>query len=226
MMISPETYYEENLKDKALPQILSTIRRLKVEIGRLIRTMEAPGYNERTATLPSEYTQLKVTREYLKVALKAYSDNGGKYILSKPEQVAKAFDDNLSSISKIVFTIGGFCNGYETRTILFDQEQPGVVVQNIFRISKDELTPDFFLPMNKDEFLTELQELHIAEWRKNNSTERYGYSVMDGTQWELEISYSNGAKTFKRCGNNAYPYNFKDLKALLGMDGGEEDDDE
>ena len=42
MMISPEGYYEEYLKGKTKEQILTVIRGLKQEIGRLKITMEAP----------------------------------------------------------------------------------------------------------------------------------------------------------------------------------------
>ena len=39
MMISPEGYYEENLKGKTKDQIMSAIRGLKQEIGLLKNTM-------------------------------------------------------------------------------------------------------------------------------------------------------------------------------------------
>jgi hypothetical protein len=42
MMICPKTYYENNLKEKTAAQILSAIRRLKQEIGRLKNTIENP----------------------------------------------------------------------------------------------------------------------------------------------------------------------------------------
>ncbi len=42
MMISPEVYYEEQLKGKTKEQIISAIRGLKQEIGRLKNIMESP----------------------------------------------------------------------------------------------------------------------------------------------------------------------------------------
>jgi hypothetical protein len=44
MMISPEGYYEEYLKGKTKEQILTVMRGLKQEIGRLKNTMESPDY--------------------------------------------------------------------------------------------------------------------------------------------------------------------------------------
>ena len=42
MMISPESYYEEYLKGKTKEQIMTAIRGLKQEIGRLKNSMENP----------------------------------------------------------------------------------------------------------------------------------------------------------------------------------------
>ncbi len=44
MMIDPETYYEINLKGKTAEQIMSAIRGLKQEIGRLKNIAEHPNY--------------------------------------------------------------------------------------------------------------------------------------------------------------------------------------
>lgn len=40
MMISPEVYYQMNLKDKSQPEILKEIRSLKREINQLRRDLE------------------------------------------------------------------------------------------------------------------------------------------------------------------------------------------
>ena len=52
MMISPETYYEMNLKGKTAEQIMSAIRGLKNEIGHLKNLMEHPDYG-------TEYSRLR-----------------------------------------------------------------------------------------------------------------------------------------------------------------------
>ena len=50
--------------------------------------------------------------------------------------------------------------------------------------------------------------------------------VLDGTQWSLEIQFSNGYKTVKIEGDNDYPYNFDELQELLGACYDEEEYDE
>ena len=78
------------------------------------------------------------------------------------------------------------------------------------------------LPMTKAEFLDAFGELHVGEWRKSYTLKRFGRSAIDGEQWELQIDYNNGRKSHKIHGDNSYPYNFDELKILLGMDTEEE----
>ena len=70
----------------------------------------------------------------------------------------------------------------------------------------------------KEEFLSELRELHLGEWRRHYNLTRYGYFVCDGTQWELTIEYNNGRKAESFSGDNAYPYNFNNLLELMYVD--------
>lgn len=43
------------------------------------------------------------------------------------------------------------------------------------------------------------------------------HDVLEGTQWELTIEFSNGHKPFKTGVSNAYSYNFDRLQELLGV---------
>ena len=228
MMISPESYYEMNLKGKNAEQIMSAIRGLKNEIGHLKNVMEHPDYGSELIACPSESTRLRCTREYLERAKVALLEAGGEYKPSQAELKAIEFDNNLSAIGKIVFTIGSFFGGCETRTISFENEELQVNVQYALPVAPEETPIDLLLPYNKAEFLNELSCLHIGEWRSKYNLRRFGYEVLDGTQWELEIHYKNGIKPFKIYGDNAYPYNFDEFKELLGIDSSidEEENDE
>ena len=75
-------------------------------------------------------------------------------------------------------------------------------------------------------FTAVLADLHIGEWRRRYSTQRFGYTVCDGTQWEWEFEYNNGHKLERFDGDNSYPYNFERLKMIFGIDDTEEDEDE
>ena len=220
MMISPEGYYERHIKGNNKTVIMREIRALKKEINRLKNILENPDIENRTFSFPTESTQLYWNREYLK---KAKEELGTEYVPTKAEEKAEEFQINIPFIKKIVFEIGGFHEGYETRTFSFDKEHLYMNVEHslILRPTNLYIHPDFL--MKKDEFFEGLKKLYIGEWRKKYTAAQYGCMVCDGTQWELNIYYSNGIKPFKVYGDNAYPYNFDDFLDLIGKaDSGED----
>ena len=226
MMISPEGYYEENLKGKPKDQIMSAIRGLKQHIGLLKNTMESPDYGQEAIVHPSEDTRIHWTREYLERAKLAYNQAGGNYTLSKSEEMAADFDSNMDSICKIIFSIGGFFGGYRGYVVELSDE-----VKAYTKLWEDE-EPLSLLDTDNDEtftkatFIASIADLHIGEWRRRYSTQRFGYTVCDGTQWELEFEYNNGHKPVMFDGDNSYPYNFDKLQMIFGIDETEEDEDE
>lgn len=217
-MISPEGYYEEYLKGKTAPQIMTVIRGLKNEIGHLKNTMEHPNYGEQPIMHPSESTRLWCARSYLERAKEALAAAGGTYTPSQAELKAADFDENIPAISKLVFSIGGFFGGYETRTFTLDDEHLHLDIEHslIEKPTNFYIEPDY--PCCKEEFLDGLRELYIGEWRSKYDLRMFGCMVLDGTQWELEFYFSNGHKPVKIYGDNAYPYNFDRFQELLGIE--------
>jgi hypothetical protein len=226
MMISPEGYYEEHLKGKTKEQIMTAMRGLKQEISRLKNTMESPDYGQELIIHPSEDTRLHWTREYLERAKQAYAGAGGTYTLSKSEEKAADFDANIDAICKITFSIGGFFGGYRSYVVelsdglkaytkLWEDEEPLALMD----VDNEE-------PFARDTFIAALMDIHIGEWRRRYSTKRFGYTVCDGTQWELEFDYNNGHKPVRIDGDNSYPHNFDKFQMLFGIDDTEEDEDE
>ena len=227
MMISPEGYYGEYLKGKTKEEIMTAILGLKQEIGHLKNSMENPDYGVKPIINPSEDTRIYWKREYLKKAKQAYAEAGGTYTLSKSEEKAADFDANIDAICKITFSIGGFFGGYWSHVVeltdglkaytkLWENEEPLSLW--------DEYNEE---PFTKDTFIDALKELHIGEWRRRYSTERFGYVVCDGAQWELEFEYNNGQRPVRFNGDNSFPYNFNQFQMLFGTDdAGEECEDE
>lgn len=217
MMISPESYYEEYLKGKTKEEIMTAIRGLKQEIGNLKNSMENPYDGMKTVIHPSEDTRIYWSREYLDIAKQAYVEAGGTYTLSKSEEKAADFGANINAICKITFSIGGYFGGYRSYVVelldglkaytkLWEDEEPLVLLDD----NKE--------PFIKNTFIAALKELHIGEWRRRYSTKRFGYLVLDGTQWELEFEYNNGHKPVRYDGDNSYPYNFDKFQRLFGID--------
>lgn len=214
MMISPEGYYEEYLKGKNEKQIMTAIRGLKQQIGRLKNIMESPDYGNGAIVKPSESTRLWCTRMYLDRAKQALADVGGAYTPSKAEQKAELFDASIPAIYRVIFSIGGFFGAYETRTFTLDEEQLHFDVDHSIISKPSNLPIDQDYPCDKEEFLDVIRDLHVGEWRTNYMNP----DVLDGTQWELTIEFSNGHRPFKTGGSNAYPYNFAALQELFGVE--------
>jgi hypothetical protein len=223
MMISPEAYYEFHLKGKDEERILRAIRGLKREMGHLKNVMEHPDYEKYPHIHPSEDVQLSCTRMYLEEAKRALAEAGGTYKPSQAELKAAEFDESIPYISKLVFSIGGFCTGHETTTIKLDEKHLYKTVEGfpILTPSNFHIPPDY--PRGKEEFLRGLAKLHIGEWRSRYTLKRFGYYVCDGTQWELDIFFSNDHKPVHIYGDNAYPYNFREFQELMGRVPDEED---
>ena len=217
MMISPETYYEMNLKGKSQEEIMKKIRSLKIQIGQLKRSIENAD-DIVCEVFPGRQTRLKCYRDYLERAIQAYEEAGGEYVRSKAEQKDHDFNDALDSMSQLMFTIGGFFCGHETRTFTVSDGQVLVDVEKTM-ISMDK---EEYGPYRKEDFISGIKALHIGEWKRTYNDPL----VMDGTQWELDIYYNNGRKAVKISGSNAYPYNFEDLKEFLEVEMENEEDEQ
>ncbi len=122
MMIHPEGYYEMFLKGKTQQEVQKEIRSLKRTINSLKKEIEDPE-EDAILMLPTPLTRLKMNREYLARAIQAYEEAGGVYVPTKAEQKSTEFDQALDSFSKLVFSIGGYFNGYETRTFTVREDR-------------------------------------------------------------------------------------------------------
>lgn len=223
MMICPETYYEQYLKDKTADEIFSAIRGLKNEFGRLKNITEHPDYQ--CTMHPSESVRISCTREYLERAKQALSDRGVEYQPTKSELQVVEFNENIKYITSVTLSIGGYFYGndeydvalmYDDAFYSFGHSECALPPEEITIMDKY---------MTKEEFLEEFSRLHVGEWRKHYNTKRFGYEVCDGTQWSLEIKYSHGIKPVRISGDNAYPYNFNSLKDLMGCEDLEGEDE-
>ena len=225
MMISPENYCEEYLREKDAKQILSIIRGLKNEMGHLKNIMEHPDYGTESKVCPSESVRLSCTREYLERAKQALVEVGGTYNPSRTELRTLDFISNVNHISKFTFSIGGFFGGYNTYIADLSGNELKFESQH-WEISKSMgVFDEDGEPLSRETFLEGIRKLHMGEWMRSYSLKRFGYMVLDGTQWEVEIEYDNGHRNVRFDGDNSYPYNFNDLKVLFGIQEDSQDDE-
>ena len=115
---------------------------------------------------------------------------------------------------------GGFFNGYETRSYTIVGEKVLLDLRHSFRQKPFDFP--VYEPVTKEEFLEGLAELHIGEWKKNYVNP----SILDGTQWSIDIEYEGDRKPVHIYGSNAFPYNFDDLLEFLGVDNQDDIDDD
>ncbi len=215
-MITPGSYYGEDLEGKSKEEIMTVIRRLRRRICGLKRIMEASYYESRPC--PSEYSQLSVARLYLDEAKRALIEAGGEYIPSASEKRDIRFNESIPYIRSIELSVSGFLKGrFEEITHTVGKESVTVKREGtkIYELSEIEETA---FEMKREDFLSALSELHIGEWRKHYDSSRFGYEVVDGTNWQLCIRYGNGRRSIKIEGSNDYPYNFGELLSLLGTE--------
>ena len=213
MMIGPDTYYEMNLKGRDKEYILSAIREMQDEIARLKELMENPENKHRDIIHPSEDVQIKCTRDYIACAIQAYEELGGTYKMSKLEKADLEFQRNIGNISKITFEIGDFFEGRIEYVIEFSGDDALLTQSKIYSYDIKEQSV-----IDKEEVLDALEELHIGEWEKCYDPMRFGYCVLDGTQWSVTFEYSNGKKTLEISGSNDYPYNFDDFAEIFDVE--------
>lgn len=221
MMISPEEYYETELKDRTQRELLSRILQLQQQMIYLKSCMENP-YHRMELVHPDEATQLAMTREYLAVAKKAYTEAGGQYREGMSEYLAAKFLEKLPDLEKITFYIGGFFGGrslYEIKIadggfrltgVHYPEEQP-LPVDN-----REIILEDGTEIRTAEDLFDYFREMHMGEWLPDYAPERFGYSVCDGTQWELKFEYGKGHNPWESGGSNSYPWNFADLCRLFG----------
>ena len=177
MMISPESYYEDNLREKDAKQIMTIIRGLKNEMGRLKNIMEHPDYGTELTVCPSEAVRLSCTREYLERAKQALVEAGGTYTPSQAELRALDFTDSIDHISKFSFSIGGYFGGYNTYVAnLFGNELK--FESQHWEISKSMgVFDEDGEPLSRETFLEGIRKLHMGEWMRSYSLKRFGYMV-------------------------------------------------
>lgn len=220
MMISPEAYYEFQLKGKDAAAIKTAIRSLKRDISRLKNVMEHPDYQP--TIMPKEDTRIWCDRLNLERAKEALRELGEEYTPTKAEFKALQFDESIPEISSISLEIGGYFSGYQIYKLTVAENAIQRSVEGMLHHPIDEQTGQSNLgdleDLSVEDFREALADLHIGEWRKRYDTERFGFGVLDGTQWELKIEYNGARKTLEFFGSNAYPYNFEQVKDLFGVD--------
>ena len=213
MLIDPYIYCVDLLKEKTLSEMESKIRGLRQGMSRLKTIVESPRYKEKIdISYPDEYTQISWYRDCIMYARTLYEQAGGVYKPSKLEEKDNEFDARIEMIETIKFTRSESFKDDRTLTVSFAGED--VVLRKSLPFSG--YSEQIVMKRSKTIWLERFRDAHIGEWRRSYNSERYGISVNDVKQWELEIVYQD-VKRKKYDGSNVYPFSYNELLVLFEL---------
>jgi hypothetical protein len=124
----------------------------------------------------------------------------------------------IENIKKLGAFVGGYMGGSFSVDIDFKK---GSAKYDVYEHGyKPKSTETIMLSESKIKaFLKTLEKIKITEWKEHYPNP----GIMDGTNWGIEINFSNNKK-FSSSGDNAYPGQWKAfcnaIKGLLGKDFG------
>lgn len=125
------------------------------------------------------------------------------------KKIGKNFPKHIRCIDEVIFTDGGYFDGYKKTTVHFSGDQAILKAETMNPPSESGLV--YTREMPKHMFLYRIMGLHIGGWNR----EYINPEVLDGEQWELEIHFFDGHKPVKIYGSNAYPPYFNELQHLM-----------
>ena len=212
MMISPDAYYEFELKGHSKTHILKEIRSLRKNIKNQKEIIEYSRIKPTQWTTPSPFVSIEMNRLYLKEAKKALEELNEIYKPSRIEKKGLKFNENINHLKSIRLEMGSFFEGYIASEIEISKTDPVITVTDFDGKLLNQFT------VNKESFLNSLTEFYVGEWRNDYDSLRFGERILDGIQWTLKFAYDGKHKEIEIGGSNDYPYNFKKFIELLGLD--------
>lgn len=215
MMISPDSYVEMELWGKSRENALKKVKGLRKEINHLKRVIEENPYKDEYEMDPSPEVRISVLQDYLTAAKAYFELQKWEYEPSKKEIKIKEFNESLKYLESIEFFYGGFFGTNKSWKVFFDGDK--VMVDSIVRLipdyDMDKLKLPCFDDLTKEDFLNDLRDLQIGEWKR----EYFNPDILDGTQWSVDLRYSDGKKKHFS-GSNMFPYNFNEFLEVMRMD--------
>ena len=202
MMISPESFYEMELKGKTVPELRATLFRLRTEIGKMHSIMEGKCPTDEMID-PSPLVRLLCIREYFAVTVRALKEQGFIYKPTSQEKRTSELYAAMDDVKSIDFQIRGFHSGYRTATLSIHPETKIITLNGVEQSEDD-----------SDNIMYLLQQLYLPEWKREYTDP----SILDGIQWKLIVTFHGEVKPFAVSGSNAYPHNFDELLEIMGID--------
>ncbi len=125
------------------------------------------------------------------------------------QKIGKVFLKHILFIKTVTFSAGGYFDCLDVITVQLQANKTIYTMEHPF--SSEGLAPVSQEGMSKRQFLEEIQDLHIENWKKDYDD----LTIMDGEQWSLTIEFSDGYGPVEITGSNAYPPHFESLRQLM-----------
>lgn len=212
MLISPDDFAKTYIDDKSPADIwplMKDLHKIIIEYRNRINESSSLYLIDDGTSLASLLLVHRLYYEKAKAALES-----SKPKIASPERET-SFQHELATLEKIEFSIGGYFGRSNTTVIRF-RDTDVVFEQSTFESSYyhkgHKIQNRHVIPNAKPIFLKALADLHLEKWEDDYVDP----DILDGTQWELELTFKNGtARTWD--GSNAYPPNFTSLCELMGV---------
>lgn len=122
-----------------------------------------------------------------------------------------ALNKKLDTLVQIILFCGGFFGGAERRTITFDGET--ILVKRECHNGMNPGEEELYEGMTKSVLISGIKSFHLENWKPKYVDP----SVLDGTQWSLELQFSDGSR-WKSGGSNDYPENYDAFMEFMKME--------
>lgn len=202
-------YIEDILKSKNKGELKLIMDDLGAKIENIVNLLENPKFYYGDVKQSEEYFTLLKLQDISNQAKGLYRQKFGNIIPSEEDSYRKIFEARMDDINKIEFRIGGYFTGIKTyigkieaNRVLFEIQGPTIDVKD------RQLEKYLENKYSRVDFLNNLDNVRLWSWSDYYDTSKYGFDIMDGQQWSLNIDYINGQEPFHTGGSNAYPYNF------------------
>ena len=196
--------------------LLKEIRSLKRQISHMKGVMEH--VDEQCMNHPDYYSIILYLRKKLEQTKVRLTELGGTYTPTRQEQKNENVNAALPYIAKAVFTIGRELDGFEVRTIAIDGDTLRQEAEHTLgKAPTYRYLPDDEDQVTKEDIIESFEGMYLGEWKRKYEPAVNSCEICDGTEWRLEIYFSNGQKPLKFRGMDTYPCNFKTLLDIFNI---------
>lgn len=205
--------YKEEVANYGPEQLVSEIRKWKRFVNQVRYELEFPGVDPRKREAWGCLISLATIQ--IDVAKAVLAETGHSVPMTQAEKKASQFDEDLRHISEITLSLSDPYNGSLTTKVAFDGNAARC---EEYGLSCGDAPPprgEFATKMTKRRMVRRLRDLRICEWQRTYDPAVFGLEIDEGTQWSLEIKFSNGRRTWKSSGLGIFPYGYEGVLELF-----------